>query len=297
MSVSTIEPQSQEVIQSTIPAFDGVVVTNSDRPGVWRSIRNLLSQWQLIRIMVNRDLWGRFRGSVFGKAWPIITPFGYLCIYSFVFNVIMHVRFTSQGGLGNFALYFMTGMLPWTAFADAVARSTTVILETPNLVKRVVFPIEVLPVTVVLSGAMSQVLAVSVLVAASWIFVQLPSWKLVFLPFVLLSQLIFTVGLCWFFAAIGVYFRDMKHFMALALSAWMFATPIAYPATAFPAKLKFMLWINPMAGIVTDYRRILLENHMPYWPMYCFYTAISLAVFILGFTFFYKTERSFADVI
>lgn len=305
MPVQSIEPAIQdvqrnttaEVTYTTRAATDAVMITNSSRPGVWRSMCNLLAQRQLILIMVNRDLWGRFKGSVFGRMWPIITPFGYLCIYSFVFNVILHVKFTKDASLGNFALYFMTGMIPWTAFSDAVARSTTVILETPNLVKRVVFPIEILPLTVVLSGISSQVLAVSVLLAASWLFVHLPTWKLIFLPFVLASQLIFTAGLSWFFASIGVYFRDMKHFMALALSAWMFATPIAYPDSAFPQSLQFMLWLNPMAGVVSDYRRIILQNHMPDWHMYLFYSTISIAVCYLGYAFFYKTQRSFADVM
>jgi lipopolysaccharide transport system permease protein len=292
MPLQIIEAKPQSTLSATT-----TVVTPHHQPSLLQGLRQLWERRQLVGIMVYRDLIGRYKGSLMGAFWPVINPLGHLLLYTFVFNVILHVKFTKNPSAANFALYFMTGLIPWGAFSEAVSRSTTAILEAPNLVKRVVFPVEVLPLALVLSGVLSQTIAASVLLVAVSFSGCALTWKLALLPAVVLSQALFTCGLCWFLSALGVYLRDLKHVLALVLSAWMFTTPIVYPASSFPANLQFVLWLNPMAGVVSDYRRVILEGHMPYWPMYCTYTAIGVFVALFGFTFFYKTKRSFADVM
>lgn len=251
----------------------------------------------LVKMMVSRDFKGRYRGSLLGALWPFIHPVGHLLLYTFVFCVVLKVRFGADGSTGNFALYLMSGLLPWGAISESIARSTTCILEQPNLVKRVVFPLEVIPIVVTLSSAATQIGGMLILMACAMFYQGGVHQSLLFLPVIAFSQLLFTTGLCWLLASLGVYVRDMRHLISLGLSVWMYMTPIVYPASALPEKLKFLVWINPVAGIVTDYRRVILEGNPPDFAMYAFYTTISVLFFFSGYYFFMKTKRSFADVM
>lgn len=251
----------------------------------------------LIGLMVHRDFIGRYKGSLLGAFWPVINPLGHLVLYTFLFSVVLKVRFGTDPSQSNFALYLMAGLLPWGCLAEALSRATTVVLESPNLVKRVVFPLEILPFVLVISSFLSELVAFTILSTATAIYLGKLHLATAFLPLIIISQLTFMAGLTWLLAAIGVFVRDFRHIMSLALSAWMYATPIVYPTSALPDNLKFLLWINPMAGIVTDYRRVLLEGRPPDWPMYASYTAIALFTYWLGHTFFMKTKKTFADVI
>ncbi|MBI2809651.1 MAG: ABC transporter permease [Candidatus Melainabacteria bacterium] len=211
----------------------------------------------LIRLMVHRDFIGRYKGSLLGAFWPLINPIGHLVLYTFLFSVVLKVKFGASDSTGNFALYLMAGLLPWSCLAESLSRSTTVILESPNLVKRVVFPLQILPVVLVISSLMSELVAFTILFVAATITLHTVNPTILFLPLIVVSQILFTGGLSCLLASLGVYIRDIRHLMALGLSAWMYATPIVYPASALPANLQFLVWINPMAGIVTDYRRVL----------------------------------------
>ena len=259
--------------------------------------QSLWGNRHLIGLMVQRDFVGRYRGSMLGALWPLINPIGHLILYTFLFSVVLKVKFAASGNTGDFALYLMAGLLPWSCLAESLARSTTVVLESPNLVKRVVFPLQILPVVLVTSSFLSEMVAFVILFAATILCLHHVNASLVFLPLIIVSQLLFTAGLSSLLASLGVFIRDFRHFMSLGLSAWMYATPIVYPATALPAKLQFLIWINPMAGIVTDYRRVLLEGRPPDWPVYAAYTAVAIAAWTVGYWFFQKTKKSFADVM
>ncbi len=260
-------------------------------------ITSLLAHRTLLKIMVARDFHGRYRGSLLGTLWPLIQPVGHLLIYTFVFCVVLKVRFGTDTSTSNFALYLMSGLLAWGAISESLARSTTCILEVPNLVKRVVFPLEVIPIVVAVAAAATQVGGMLILVLCAAVYQGALHQSLLFLPLIALSQILFTVGLSWIFASLGVYVRDMRHLIALALSVWMYMTPIVYPASALPENLKFLLWINPVAGFVTDYRHVILEGKLPDLMQYGFYTSVSLVVFFCGYYFFMKTKRSFSDVM
>lgn len=267
------------------------------RPSVLQDMIGLWGLRDLIGIMVHRDLLGRYKGSLMGAFWPVINPLGHLLLYTFVFNLVLHVRFGSDPSTANFALYLMTGLLPWGAFSEAIARSPISILAAPNLVKRVVFPTQILPLVVVFSSALSQILALAMLLVAAVFYSHTLPTALVYLPLVLFSQILFTAGLAWLLAALGVFIRDLGHAISLGLSVWMYATPIVYPASALPDNFKFLLWANPMSGVVSDYRRIILQNLPPELSSYAVYTTAGIIIFFLGFSFFAKTKRSFADVM
>lgn len=254
-------------------------------------------QRHLLSLMVKRDCLGRYKGSLLGLLWPLINPVGHLLLYTFLFSIVLKVKFGTNDSTSNFALYLMAGLLPWGAFAEALARSSTVILEHPNLVKRVVFPLQILPLVTVLSGLVTEALAFIILLAGVLIYNHNLQASLIYLPLIIFSQILLTSGISWFVASLSVYIRDIRHLMALALSAWMYGTPIVYPATALPEKIQFILWFNPMAGIVMDYRRVVLEGLAPDWQHYGVYTAVAIIVCVIGFNFFEGTKKSFADVM
>lgn len=252
---------------------------------------------QLLGLMVKRDLLGRYKGSLLGCFWPLINPAGHLLLYTFLFSIILKVKFGNTPGTSNFALCLMTGLIPWGAFAESVARSTTVILENPNLVKRVVFPLEILPMVSVISSFLSQGLALLILVAGAVVSMGTVHASFVYIPLISASLLLLTCGISWFLASLGVYVRDTRHFMSLALSAWMYATPIVYPESSLPADFKWLALINPMSGIVSDYRRVLLEGTSPDWSRFVIYTLIGLVAWFGGYYFFSRTKKTFIDIM
>jgi lipopolysaccharide transport system permease protein len=262
--------------------------------------KGILGLWNLrhlIGLMVKRDLLGRYKGSIMGFFWTIINPLGHMLLYIFVFSIILHVQFNGHTGPGAFALYLMAALLPWVAFSESLTRATTCVVEQPNLVKRVVFPLQILPLAVVFSSLLSEAVGIAVLVLVAGIATHTVHATILYLPLILFSQFLFMSGCCWLVSSLGVYLQDLRHMMSLSLSIWMYASPIVYPAEQFPAKLQFLIWLNPIAGIVTDYRNVVLDGHSPNWPMYAAYTTIGAVVFAVGYYFFSKTKRSFADVV
>ena len=262
--------------------------------------KGLVSLWlhrHLLGLMVKRDNMGKYKGSLLGMLWPLISPIGHLLLYTFLFSIILKVKFGDSGSTSNFALYLMAGLLPWGAFSEALSRSSTVVLEHPNLVKRVVFPLQILPLMAVISALVTEAMAFIILLSAVLLYKHSLPVTILYLPMIVLSQLLLTAGISWVIGSLSVYIRDIRHIMALALSAWMYATPVVYPASALQGNLAILLWLNPMAGIVSDYRRVILDGLPPDWSHYTVYTAVGVIAFFLGFKFFEGTKKSFADVM
>ncbi|QQR59917.1 MAG: ABC transporter permease [Candidatus Melainabacteria bacterium] len=258
--------------------------------GLW-DIRNLIFKF------VWRDFESRFKGSLLGAVWPLLNPLGHLMLYTFLFSIVLQVRFGTSNSTSNFALYLMTAYIPWTAMSEAVSSSTTRVLEVPNLVKRVVFPLEILPLVLPISSFVNAIIGLSLVAAFSFFQMGKIQPTVLLLPLVLIPHFLFTAGLCWFLASIGVFIRDCKHFTALALAAGMYITPIVYPADRLPENLRWLLYLNPVSGMITDYRKLLLEGQLPEITSYIIYSCVSILVCALGFHFFFKTKNSFADVV
>ncbi len=258
----------------------------------------LLKHRQVLSLLVKRDQTSRYRGSLLGRLWPLVHPLGQLLIYTFVFAIVLKIRFADNGsGTSSFAVYFMAGLIPWSIFSESLSRSSTVILENPNLVTKVVFPTEILPLVNVFSALSTQFLATAVLFVCASVYLGKINPTILMLPLLAVPLVCFTAGLSWFLASLGVYIRDTRHIVALALQAGMYATPILYPSSKVPEAYRWILAINPLAGIVDDFRAILLAGHMPDWSSYAHYTIISLLACFGGLYFFLKTKKSFADVM
>lgn len=291
----TVELQTPKI--STISDLPPIV----DARKVESAFEAFTGLWALRALtwtMVKRDFIGRYKGSLLGAVWPLLNPLGHMLLYTFLFGIVLQVRFGGAGtGTSNFALYMMCGFLPYIAMSEAISNATTKILEEPNLVKRVVFPLQILPFVVTISAFISGIISLSIVVIFAAFQIHTVHPTVLLLPMVLIPHFLFTAGFCWFISALGVFVRDCKHFMALALSAWMYATPIVYPADRLPEEWRWLSWINPISGMITDYRSLILEGKLPEPVAYLTYSAIALAFCAGGFYFFHKTKRSFADVM
>ena len=199
----------------------------------------VLTIWRnrgLIRVMVRRDILGRYRGSFGGAFWTLINPLLLMLTYFFVFGVVLRSRFGQDQSRSGFALYFLAGMLPWLAFSEAAGRAPGVMLEHRNFVKKLVFAVETLPVNLVAAGLVSELFAV-VLFCGFLLAVRggVPP-SVVWLPALLIPQVLFTAGVSWFLAALGVFVRDLGQVMGFVLTIWFFVTPICYPETSLPPR-------------------------------------------------------------
>lgn len=251
----------------------------------------------LISSLVRRDLTNRYKGSVMGLAWTVITPAVQILIFTVIFAGIFNAKFGGEKTRYGYAIYMFCGMLPWLAFSEGVQRAATVLTENVNLVKRVVFPIEALPVNLALSAIAQQLFGTLVLVILAAVFEHAFAPSILFLPLLLVPQFMVTVGLGWLAASFGVFIRDTAQFTQLVLMAWMYLTPIIYPETYIPSEYRRLVNLNPLAPLIRSYRRILLEGTAPDWAGLLSTALFALICFSLGYWWFERTKKAFADVL
>ena len=259
----------------------------------------VLTIWRnrgLIRVMVRRDILGRYRGSFAGAFWTIINPLLLMLTYFFVFGIVLRSRFEQDQSRAGFALYFLAGMLPWLAFSEAAGRSPGVILEHRNFVKKLVFAVETLPVNLVASGLVSELFAVLLFCIFLLVARHGVPVTVLWLPVLVIPQVLFTAGVSWFLAALGAFVRDLGQVIGFVLTIWFFITPICYPEQQLQATAPW-LTKNPIFVLVRGYRAILLEGRAPqFGPLWKFWL-LAAVVFVLGHAWFYKLRKSFADLL
>ena len=258
---------------------------------------SLVVRRQAIQIFVSRDIRGRYVNSVLGLWWAVIQPLALLLLYTFVFSVIMKTPLSTSGGSGEFALYLFCGLLPWLAFSDAVTRSSSVIVEQTPLIKKVVFPSEILPVHVVLSALVVEFVGVITLLAVVMIWGRPPGSSLSILPVIVVLQFLFTTGVAWLLATLAVYLRDVRQVVGLGLTLWMFLTPIVYPASMVPERFRWVLDLNPMAYLVGAYRGAVLDDRLPALSSLVVFAGVALAAFVSGYWVFNRSKPTFADLL
>jgi len=251
----------------------------------------------LIRTMVRRDILGRYRGSFGGVFWTILNPLLLMLTYFFVFGVVLRTRIGPDPSRTSFALYFLAGMLPWLAFSEAAGRAPTVMLEHRNFIKKLVFAVETLPINLVVSGLVTETFALLLFTIGVFLAHGKVPASGVWLPALIVPQVLFTAGVCWFLGALGVFVRDLGQVIGFLLTLWFFLTPICYPEASLPAAALPLLAKNPMFVLVRGYRAIFLEGQAPVWASLWKLWIAAAAVFILGHAWFYKLRRSFADII
>lgn len=260
-----------------------------------------LSLWRhhtLILTLTNREVAGRYKGSVLGLFWSFFHPLFMLCVYTFVFSVVFNARWgASTGSRTEFALVLFAGLIVFNFFADCISRAPTLVLNNINYVKKVIFPLEILPWVALLSSLFHTVISILVWIGAYAVFYGMPHGTILYIPVVFLPLAFFTVGVTWLLASLGVYLRDVSQFTGLLLTVLMFLSPIFYPATAIPEGYRELLYLNPLLPILEQTRNVLFWGVAPDFLQLGIYGVLSLGVAWLGFAWFQKTRKGFADVL
>jgi lipopolysaccharide transport system permease protein len=258
------------------------------------------SMWRnrgLIRTLVRRDILSRYTGSFGGAFWTLLNPLIMMLTYFFVFGIVMQSKFPNDPSTTGFALYFLAGMLPWLAFSEAVGRAPFVMVEHRNFIKKLVFPVETLPVNVVAAGLVTEFFGMILFALALLAIRGRVPWTVVYLPLVIIPQVLLTTGMAWFLAALGVFVRDLGQVIGYLLTVTMFITPIFYSEQSLPKAAASVQKANPIFTLVHSYRAVLLDGTAPNWTSLGWLALASALIFLLGHAWFYKLRKSFADLI
>lgn len=253
---------------------------------------------RLVLQMARRDLVERYRGSVFGFLWSLFNPILMLAVFTFVFTVVFRARWPATGGTNaEFAVNAFVGLIVYGLFAESVGRAPSLVLQNAHLVKKVVFPLEVLPWVSMASSVFHAAVSFVVLVAFTVVVTGAPRATSLLLPLVVVPVILLSLGLSWFLASIGVFLRDASHTVPLLITALMFVSPIFYPLSSVPENVRWILALNPLAGAMEDSRAVALGGVIPDPTGYILLLVGSAAVAWGGLWWFMRTKHTFADVL
>jgi len=256
---------------------------------LWRNRR-------LIFQMTQRDVVGRYKGSVMGLAWTFIIPIFMLTIYTFVFSEIFKSRWGDDSKT-QFALVLFVGIIILNLFSEVINRSPDLILSNVNYVKKVVFPIEILPVISMGAALFHSLISLIVMILGFVLLNGFLHWTVIFFPLVLLPLVILTMGLAWILASLGVFLRDVGQTVSVATTMLMFLSPVFYPITAVPERFRPFIMANPLTFIIEQARSVLISGYLPNWLGLGAYTLAATFIAWVGYAWFQKTRKGFADVL
>ncbi len=259
---------------------------------IWRN-RSLV--WQLTQ----REVTGRYKGSWLGLAWSFVNPILMLVIYTFFFSVVFKARWDMPGyeSKSGFALMLFVGLILYTVFAECVNRAPGLILGNVNYVKRVVFPLEILPCVAMGSALFHACVSVLVLLLAQLVMTHQVWWTVIFLPLIMLPLVLGVLGLTWILASMGVFMRDVSQVTVFTVTVMQFLSPIFYPMTAMPERFRPWLMLNPLTFIIEQARSVVLVGELPDFSKLATVTATAAIFAWTGFWWFQKTRKGFADVL
>lgn len=259
----------------------------------------LFSNYSLIIQFTNREIIGRYKGSYLGLLWSLITPLLMLTIYTFVFSMVFNARWGENASDSKleFALLLFAGLIIFNVFSEVVSRAPHLITSNVNFVKKVVFPLEILPIVSLASALFHAIISIGILLLFLLVFMKTFNWTVLFLPIVILPICLTALGLGWFLSSLGVYVRDIGQVIGVIIPALMFLSPIFYPISVVPKEVQFLYYINPISYAVEDMRKILIWGQYPDWKWLIIGTIIGLMTSILGYLWFQKTRGGFSDVL
>jgi lipopolysaccharide transport system permease protein len=261
-------------------------------------IKSLYTNRALILALVKRDVSSRYRGSILGLLWSFVQPILMLAIYTFVFSIVFKARWNAgSDSKTEFALVLFSGLIVFNLFSDCIARSPTLILSQANYVKKVVFPLEILPWVAIGAALFQMLMSFSVWLLFYILIFGIPHLTILFLPFMILPLVLIITGLSWILSSLGIYLRDVGQIVGITITVLMFLSPIFYPITSLPTEYQYLLLMNPLTPVIEGVRDILYWGHMPQIEYYAIYLGLSLIFSYLGFVWFQKTRKGFADVL
>lgn len=252
-------------------------------------LKELYAYREMIYMLVRRELRGRYKGSALGFLWTFLNPLLQFCVYAVVFSVLMPVN------IDQFYVYLFIAFIPWFFLSTAIPQGATCIQAQSNLVQKIYFPRMVLPISTVMTGFVNMLLSEIVVFAVLIISGFGLNWYMIALPVVMLVQLLFTLGIVLIDAALTVYFRDLAHILDIVMMAWFYATPIVYAPDMVPERFKFLLYVNPMAGIIDSYRKIMYYKCWPDFSTMLLALLIGVVTILLGTCIFQRLQRGFAE--
>ncbi|NSX04486.1 ABC transporter permease [Cupriavidus gilardii] len=272
----------------------GQSLTAAPRNLVGSLVRNRYLIWQLAQ----REVAGRYRGSMFGLVWSFIHPLMMLGIYTFVFGTVFKARWgTSQSSHAEFALMVFTGMIVHAFFSECLNRAPQLIVSNSNFVKRVVFPLDALAWSTVMAALFHAIISITVLMGFSVVVQGQLHWTAVLVPLVLLPLIVLVVGVVWFLAALGVFLRDIAQTMAIISTMLMFLSPMFYPVSALPESIQPVMRLNPLTLIMEQLRAVVIDGQLPDFQALSSYCGVALLVALFGYVWFSRMRKGFADVL
>lgn len=252
----------------------------------------------LIKSLTQREIVGRYRGSIMGILWSFFNPLLMLAIYTFVFGFIFKSRWNQDNHSNTeFALILFAGLVIFNMFAECINKSPSLIINNANYVKKVVFPLEILPLVSLGSALFHTLISLLVWLVAYLIFFGIPHLSIILFPIVIIPLILIIAGISWLLASLGVYLRDVSQFVGILVTAMMFLSPIFYPVTALSEEFRWLLLINPLTPIIEQSRNVLYWGNLPDWNSLLISLITGLIIAWLGFVWFQKTRKGFADVI
>ncbi|MGV6474943.1 ABC transporter permease [Azotobacter vinelandii] len=265
-------------------------------------VHSLWSHRLLIRQMTRREVIGRYQGSFLGLGWSFLNPLLMLCVYTFVFSVVFKARWgvAPQGGEENefmFAIVLFVGMIVHTLFAEILNRAPGLIVSNVNYVKKVVFPLEILPVVSVGAALFHALVSLGVWLLAYELFVGTLHWQMLLFPIVVLPLVMLALGIAWFLASLGVFLRDVGQTVAILTTVMMFLAPVFFPVDNLPEEFRPLIMANPITFIIEQARGVLIRGQLPDFVGLFWYFAAASIVMWAGFAWFQKTRKGFSDVL
>lgn len=251
--------------------------------------KNIYNYRELLKNNVKKEIRGKYKNSALGVVWTFLNPLLQLLVYAIIFPLILK---TTQP---YYVIFVCVGLIPWTFFTTSVAQSAWTIIANGNIVKKVYFPREILPISIVTSGMVNFLISTLIILAFCFIYGLGITKYVVFFPLILIIQYILQLGIALILSAFTVYFRDLEHFIQIILQVMFYATPIVYSSETIPEAFKFIINLNPMAHIINGYRAIFYNQTMPDFKALGILLVISIAVCVIGYFIFRKLQKGFAE--
>lgn len=262
-------------------------------------IASLWRNRDLVVALTKREVVGRYRGSLVGITWSFFNPILMLLIYTFVFSVVFKARWAVGGeeSRANFAIILFVGMIIHGLFAECINRAPSLIISNPNYVKKVIFPLEILPCVALGSALFHATISLVVLLLAQLILTQQLMWTTLWFPCVLLPLVFAIMGIAWFLAGLGVYVRDIGQITGMVTTVLLFVSPVFYPTSALPEQYQRWIYLNPLTFIIEEGRKTLIFGEMPDLGEWGVMLTVAMMISWGGFVWFQKIRKGFADVI
>jgi lipopolysaccharide transport system permease protein len=271
---------------------------STERKHIVALAQSIYNNWFVLIQLTRSEVLTRYRGSMLGLVWVALNPVFMLIVYTFVFSTLLKARWAVQdAGNAVYALQLFAGIVVHAFFSECLIQSTSIVSRNINFVKKIVFPLDMLPVVTIISATINMIIGILVAILAVQIIGDGVTVKILLIPFVFIPFIIFMLGISLIVCTIGVYVKDIGHVTGLISTAMLFLSPVLYPLSFLPESIREMAWINPLSFIIEQFRLILLHGEGLNWTGLFIYLMVSIVVLSIGYYFFQKHRWGFSDAI